>query len=72
MQTDFIYQKKVVGSGNMPQTPRTGDFFDINGVIYRVEAVMFKVIPYSMCNNVNAKVYLVDVMPATEEKLKYC
>lgn len=50
MQTDFIYQKKVVGSGNFPQLPRTGDFFDINGVIYRIEAVMFKFIPYSVCN----------------------
>lgn len=69
MPVKFVYKGNLIGNGNMHNPPHTGDFFKANGDIYRIEAVMFSNGPDG---NMFAVLYLVDVMPATEEKLKYC
>lgn len=70
MPVKIVYKGSICGSGNFHQLPRTGDFFKVNGYIFEVEAVMF-CHGEGTINNVSAVLYLKDVMPEMEKKLKY-
>lgn len=72
----YIYKGTVmsnkgvtIGHGNTPCIPRTGDFLEIQSAseIYKVSAVMFKIL---LEGTMAAVVYLTDIMPETEEKLR--
>lgn len=69
MQVRYVHRGKIIGDGYMTVIPRTGDFIEWQVVdrIFKVEAVMFKVV---LCGDIGAIIYLVDVMPGTEENLR--
>lgn len=69
MRVIFVYKGRIFGNGNMHNIPHTGDFFNANGDIYKIEAVMYSNGPDG---NMFTVLYLKDVMSETEEKLKYC
>lgn len=72
MPVKFVYKGSICGSGNCHQLPRTGDFFKINGYIFKVETVMFCQEACTTINNVSGVIYLADIMAETEKRLKYC
>ena len=62
MQVDVIYKDQVIGCGTFNATlPRKGDYFEINGNIFIVEAVKFVYRPYSTFGNLSAKLFLENV-----------
>lgn len=69
MIVTYVYKDTIIGGGNLQIIPREGDFFEIKAfrTIYKVEAVMFKTI---LSGDVVAIIYLRDIMPETERKLR--
>ena len=65
----YIYNGNFIGTGNLIQIPREGDFFEVQSwnEILKVEAVMFKVL---LDHSIGVTIYLKDIMSETETFLR--
>ena len=69
MQVRYVYQGKIIGNGHMTVIPRVQEFIEFQtlGVIFKVKAVMFKVL---LSGDTGAIIYLIDIMDETENMLR--
>lgn len=69
MTARYVYKNTIIGNGNLQVIPQEGNFIEIQALhkIYKVEAVMFKV---TLSGNVDAIIYLRDIMENTEKMLR--
>jgi hypothetical protein len=69
MKVRYIYDGHIVGSGYLQVIPIEGNFVEFQeiGKIYRVTSVMFKTL---LSGDVAAMIYLCDITPETEHRLR--
>ena len=69
MSVNYVYDGRIIAKGNLVSVPREGDFIEFQAAdkICMVEATLFKVL---LDGSVGAIIYLTDIMPKTETKLR--
>lgn len=73
MQVDVIYRDQVIGGGNFPHIiPRQGDYFEINGNTFIVDAVKFVYKPYTSNGNVSVKLFISDISNESKRRFRTC